>query len=108
MNKLSHPKAQTLVEYIVLLTVVLGVFIAMQVYVKRSLQGRMKSFVDDLGEQYDPRVAGTDINHTISSITSTQVDAHEDGRGGILTTRTDRTNSNETVEGYTTIEGYGQ
>lgn len=39
-------KTQTLAEYAILISVVVGTMIAMQTYVKRGLQARCKTFVD--------------------------------------------------------------
>ena len=60
LNKL---KGQSTAEYAILIAVVIGALIAMQTYVKRGLQGRLKDGVDmmadetdDLGstQQYEP------------------------------------------------------
>ena len=48
-------KAQTILEYTVILIIILGVMIAMKNYVKRGIQGLWKSAADDVGDQYDPQ-----------------------------------------------------
>lgn len=63
-------RAQTTAEYAVLIAIVVGAVVAMQVYVRRGLQGRIRNVVDDIdlgglvsdtnasaifaGEQYEP------------------------------------------------------
>jgi len=46
--------AQSTLEYALIVAVVVGGLIAMQVYVKRGLQGKLKESADQLGEQYSP------------------------------------------------------
>lgn len=45
-------KAQSTLEYAILVVIIIGVLLAIQVYVKRGLQGRLKSATDDIGDQY--------------------------------------------------------
>lgn len=61
--KLANRRGQSLTEYGVVFALIIGAVIAMQVYVKRGLQGRMKDATDkiatdtsELGttEQYEP------------------------------------------------------
>lgn len=49
-------KAQSLAEYALIISVVLAAIIGMQVYVKRGLQARLKTFVDGATgtRQYEP------------------------------------------------------
>jgi hypothetical protein len=53
-KKTSSRKAQSIIEYVAIFLVVIGVFIAAGVYYKRSLQGKYKQAGDSLGggEQY--------------------------------------------------------
>src|SRR5947207_7819712 len=98
-------KAQSTLEYMVLVTIILGVFVAMGNYFKRGVQGRWKSAIDDLGEQYDPRVTNSSIRQVLEANTVTIVDTIPSqfaGQNGIWTMRTDKTNSIETKTGRTT------
>lgn len=47
--KLRKSKAQTTAEYAILIALVIGAAMAMQIYVKRGLQGRVKDVVDHTG-----------------------------------------------------------
>ena len=49
---ISVRKAQNIVEYTILLCIVLAALLIMQVYIKRSYQGRLKAEADSLGPQY--------------------------------------------------------
>jgi len=103
LNKMK--KGQTTIEYILLLVIVIGSFIAIQNYLKRGMQGRWRDAVDTLGDQYDPRYANTSILHTLDSTTQTDIIALE-GVDGYYTHRTDVTSSTETKTGSTTVGAY--
>jgi len=47
--RLRNSKAQTTAEYAILIALVVGAAMAMQVYVKRGLQGRVRDVVDHTG-----------------------------------------------------------
>lgn len=68
---LLNRKAQSTLEYAVIIAVVVAALIAMQAYVKRGLQGKFRQASDDIGEQYSP--ARTTSNQAITShVTSTE------------------------------------
>ncbi len=109
MIKPRKKHGQTLLEYTLLVVLVLGAFVATGQYLKRGLQGRWKSAVDDLGEQYDPTVMLTSINHTIngnSQTTITAVRGTFGGSSGIWTMRRDTSNMTEKKEGASTVGSY--
>ena len=45
-------KAQSTLEYAVLIIIVIGALLSIQVYLKRGIQGRMRSASDDIGDGY--------------------------------------------------------
>ena len=65
-------KGQSMAEYAIVLTVVVTAIVAMQIYVKRGLQGKVKDVTDNVGfgladagyktttNQYEPYYAATD------------------------------------------------
>ncbi len=57
-------KGQNFVEYSALLALVIAALLAMQIYMKRSIEGRLKEAADGIGSQYDP--IGTTGVETIS------------------------------------------
>jgi len=79
--------------------IVIGVFIATSDYVKRGIQGRWKAAVDDLGDQYDPRTADTDITYTLVSNADMRITAFNVISGGIQTQRMDFSNALEIKQG---------
>lgn len=59
----GKPKAQSFIEYAVLLIVVISALVIMHSYVRSAFQGRMREASDELGMQYEPGV--TSIRHTV-------------------------------------------
>jgi Tfp pilus assembly protein PilE len=70
---LHRQKGQTALEYMVLIIIVVGALLAIQNYFKRSLQGRWKAAMDDMGDQYDPRAANSTVRHTLVQSTNTSI-----------------------------------
>ena len=102
-------KAQSTLEYVILTTIILAVFLSMSMYFKRGIQGRWKSTVDDLGEQYDPRVTNSSIRQVLVANTITvvtTVPASLYGQNGVWTMRTDQTNSLETKTGSSVVGAF--
>jgi hypothetical protein len=79
-------KAQSTLEYALLIAVVIGSLLYMQNYLKRSMQGRLQRIGDQMGEQYSP---GNTYRNVASRtfITKTQTDELR----GINSTKTDDT-----------------
>ncbi len=98
-------RGQSVFEYLVMVTIVLAAFLAIGNYAKRALQGRWKAAVDDLGDQYDPRVANSRVQYTVGSRTSTRVETMN-SVDGYWTSRSDKTNSLETKTGYISVGAY--
>ncbi|MBM3246501.1 MAG: hypothetical protein FJZ13_04155 [Candidatus Omnitrophica bacterium] len=57
-------KAQTTAEYAILFALVVGAVVAMQIYVKRGIQGRVRDVVDHTGSGGE--VAGQTLEFTAS------------------------------------------
>ena len=51
LQYLNQRRGQSTLEYAVLATVIIGALLTIQVYIKRGVQGRLKSAADDIGEQ---------------------------------------------------------
>jgi hypothetical protein len=95
-------RGQSSMEYIALVTILIGAFIATGTYFKRGVQGRWRAAVDELGDQYDPGDVDTNILHRLSSLTFTQVQAIQES-DGIRTKRSDQSNTIETKSGLTRV-----
>jgi uncharacterized protein (UPF0333 family) len=51
---MKRNNGQTTLEYAILVIIIIGVLLTISAYIKRGIQGRVKSSADDVGEQYDP------------------------------------------------------
>ena len=85
-------RAQSTLEYALLIGVVVGALLTMQNYLKRSVMGKMQSVADNIGDQYSP-------GHTWRNETSTMnaneiVETTTKGANG--TTTTNLTGGNQT------------
>lgn len=45
-------KGQSTLEYAILIIIIIGALLSIQVYIKRGVQGRLKSAADDIGDQF--------------------------------------------------------
>lgn len=63
-------KGQSTLEYAVLIIIVIGALLSIQTYIKRGVQGRLKSASDDIGDQYSP--GNTNLIKTVVTKSVTQ------------------------------------
>ncbi len=75
MIRQKTKKAQSILEYVTLLAVVLASLLIMQVYIKRSYCARIKQEADTAGGQYSPG----HTNSTIITKTATQTVSYTGG-----------------------------
>ena len=69
-----NKRGQSTLEYSVIVAVVVGALIAMQVYVKRGLQGKIRDSADQIGEQFSPsKSTANDISAINTNTTETVV-----------------------------------
>ena len=102
-------RGQSIMEYVILLVIVIGAFVATSSYVKRGIQGRWKQAVDGLGEQYDPTIMVTHITYTLNAQTMTKIESQPYILGdamGLMTNRTDFSNSVERKAGQSQVGSY--
>ena len=52
---IGNHRAQSLIEFGVLMAMVCAVIVAIEIYAKRAVQGRLKASADEIGEQFSPR-----------------------------------------------------
>ncbi len=76
---LNKMKGQSTMEYAVLIIIIVGALLAVQVYIKRGVQGRMKSSADDIGDQFSP--GNTNAIKTTVTHSNTQEDFGVEGQG---------------------------
>lgn len=92
-----NKRAQSTLEYAVIIAVVVAGLVAMQVYIKRGVQGRLRQASDDIGEQFSPG------NTTGTATTTSSVTSVENVTGGeapvtkTVSTQTQNRTNNENV-----------
>lgn len=64
-------RAQSVLEYAVVVTCVVFSLIAMQTYMRRGIQGRLRDQADSLGQPYEPGSTISDTTLESSSSTTT-------------------------------------
>ena len=63
-------QGQSTLEYAVLVVIIIGALLTIQVYIKRGVQGRLKSSSDDIGDQFSP--GNTNVIKTTITNSKTQ------------------------------------
>lgn len=68
---LLHKKGQSTLEYAIIIAVVAGALLAMNIFMKRGVEGKLRSSTNDIGEQFE--AGNTTYNkHTESHGTTVQ------------------------------------
>lgn len=71
-----NKRAQSTLEYAVLIGVLVAALIAMQSYIKRGYQGKLKESADSMGQQFSP--GHTTYDYTTTSTTDSTEKLSED------------------------------
>ena len=85
---LLNKRGQSSLEYAVIITIIVAALIAMQVYVKRGVQGRLKQASDDIGAQFSPGYT-TGTYTTSTNVTSNEA-ISQTTVGNAVMSQTDR------------------
>lgn len=89
-------RGQSTIEYTLMIVAIIGALLAMQVYFKRGVQGRLRDNVENIGKQYDPASANITSNLSVSSSSTANTVSIEEG-GKLKTTTTTNSTTNSTV-----------
>lgn len=65
--KFGRPNAQSTLEYAVVVACVVAALLAMQLYMKRGTQGRLRQASDEIGGQYSPTSTSSTIKTELDS-----------------------------------------
>ncbi len=87
-------RAQSLLEFTVLIIILMAAFLSMASYMKRGIQGRWKGAIDDLSDQYDPQQTNSTTLYN-AAVTSNTTISTQDAPGGSYTNRVDQSVSKE-------------
>jgi len=77
---LRKRKGQSSMELVIIMIIVMAALLSIQVYLKRGVQGRLRSAADDVGDQYS---AG---NTNVRKVVTVSSNTHETQAGGLQTT----------------------
>ncbi len=97
-------RGQTTLEVVILIGFVVAALIAMGVYMKRGIQGRLRESTDQVGEQYS-------AGHTTGTyVTTSTLDQTETMHAGgavdtVINTNTQEKTGNETIADWTNTGG---
>ena len=94
--------AQSLTEVTVLLIIVMAVFLGMNSYIKRGIQGRWKSAIDDFGDQYDPKQTNSSAVYSTFTNANTVIST-QNAVGGYYTLREDHSHTIELHNSYSQV-----
>jgi len=91
LQYLNQKRGQSTLEYAVLIVVIIGALLTIQVYIKRGVQGRLKSAADDIGDQYSDGnqnvlKSTTTSSNTVESFNEGQASTNLEGNGEITNT----------------------
>jgi len=94
-------KGQSTLEYVILLGFVVAALIAMGIYMKRGIQGRLRQSTDQVGEQYSARQT---TGKYIVTTNMTQVENMEPGGATVvdIPTNIQKKTGNETIGSFAT------
>ncbi len=98
MRKFSK-RGQSTLEYAVLIVVIIAALIAMQVYLKRGIQGRMRESSDQIGDQFSP---GYTVSNRVTQTASTTREIAD-----AYSTTTQILNQSQTVTGAENVLSAG-
>lgn len=84
---LKKKKGQSAVEYALVIIVAIAALVAINVYMKRGMQGRLKASTDQIGRQFDPTAYESSWK-TVSSGTTNAVENRTEGSGNTTSTIT--------------------
>ena len=77
---LRKRKGQSSMELVIIMIIVMAALLSIQVYLKRGVQGRLRSAADDVGDQYS--AGNTNVRKVVTVVSNT----HESQDGGTQAT----------------------
>jgi len=96
-------RAQTSLEYAVLVSVVVAALVAMTIYMKRGMQGRLQQSAENIGPQYDPEKTTGNMTMTSTGHMITRVTSNTVGNKIQITSNTIIEEDSSTVHGSETV-----
>jgi len=103
MNIRGRYQGQSTLEYAVIIAVVVGALLAIQIYFKRGVQGKLRESSDQIGEQFDANKTSITRNtsRTAETVQNVLGGATTSDTGGTLGAAEKRSEEgNETVDAW--------
>jgi Flp pilus assembly pilin Flp len=72
-NKYGRTKAQSTIEYAMMVACLAAALIGMQIYIKRGVQGRIRSAADEIGGQYSATTTRSSLTQSIANPTPVNI-----------------------------------
>lgn len=103
MKRIFSKNGQSTLEYAILILIVIVALLAMQTYLKRGIQGRMRESSDNIGEAYSPAYTTSTFTLTTDAQTNEKFDGAPGGgtQKTTLDYRDDDRVGNEDIPEYT-------
>ena len=104
-------KGQSTLEYALVIAVIVAALVAMQTYIKRGFQGKLKASTDDVGEQFSAGASTYDYNTRSGAVSGEVVVAGADtaslGGQAVTTARSEQQRTGtEQVKEYNNVNEY--
>lgn len=95
-----NKRGQSTLEYAVIIAVIVGALIAMQVYIKRGVQGRLRQAADDIGEQFSAGYTSTNMYTNVTVNSTERITPGNNSTTRTDTKQTQNRTGNETVGNF--------
>lgn len=78
---MQNKRAQTTLELSILIIIVVAALLSMSIYLKRAMQGKLRTVADDVGEQYSPTNMNSDTTSSTDSTITKNIIYYNSGEG---------------------------
>ena len=95
---LNTKRGQSVLEYAILMVIIIAALLTLQTYIKRGIQGRLKSATDDIGSQYTTADGANYYKHV-----TTNSSTKEASIAGVQTTTMNGPSVTNTYEHINTV-----
>lgn len=101
-------RGQSFLEYSILIACIILALLAMQTYLKRGIQGKLRESADQIGAQYEPTKTSSDFTisskSSITTVSTLTIDEETDSTNATTMVTTDY--DEQTRKGSETVGAY--
>ena len=102
----NNRKAQSTLELALIFILIAVALMSMSVFIKRAVQGRIRSAADDIGEQYSPALVDSEITTQTDSRTESNVTVEQESSIDAASRTTTTTQETTTRQGQERLGEY--